>query len=88
MIDKKQHLNLSNLDHFYPYYQAEFGPNNPVVGKMKDEASSNPSSEFVGLRPKMDSFEMVGKKPDESLETVRKQRAKCIGRSRVGSFDH
>ena len=55
---------------------------------MKDEASGNPISEFVGLRPKMYSFEMVCKKPDGTLETVGKHRAKGIQRSGVARFDH
>ena len=59
MIAMKQHFDLSNFDRANPYYQPDFGANKAVVGKMKDEASGKPISEFGGLRPKMYSFEMV-----------------------------
>ena len=88
MIDMKQHFDLSNFDPSNPYYQPDFGANTDVVVKKKDEASGNPISEFVGLRPKMYSFEMVCKKPDGTLETVGKHRAKGIQRSRVARFNH
>ena len=50
---------------------------------MKDDASGKPISEFLGLRRKMFSFEMVSKKADGTLETVVKHRAKGVQRARV-----
>ena len=88
IIDMKQHFDLSNINPSKPYYQHYFGANKAVLGKMKCEARGNPISDFVGLRPKMYSFEMVCKKPDGTLETVGKHRAKGIQRSRVARFNH
>ena len=78
IIDIKQHFDLSNFDPANPYYQPDFGANNAVVGMKKDEASGNPISVFVVLRPKIYSFEMVCKKPDATLDPVGKHRAKGI----------
>ena len=87
-IDMKQHFDLSNLDRAKPYYQPDLVANKAVVGKMKDEASGNPISELVGLRLKIYSFEMVCKKPDRTLETVGKHRAKGVQGARVATFNY
>ena len=44
---------------------------------MKDEASGNAITEFVGLRPKKYSFQMVRKKANGTLDTVVKHRRKA-----------
>ena len=70
MIEMKEHFDLSNFDPSNTYYQPDFGVNKAVVGKRKVEASGNPISEFVGLRPKMYSFEIVCRKAKSTMETV------------------
>ena len=72
MIERKELFDLSNIDTTNPYYQPDFGGNKAVVGKMKDEVSGKPISEFVGLRTKMSSVEMVCRKADGTMETVGK----------------
>ena len=55
---------------------------------MKDEVAGNPIAEFVGLRPKMYSFETVKVNPDGTTERYDKHRAKGIQRAAAERFLH
>ena len=48
---------------------------------MKDEVAGCPIAEFVGLRPKMYSFEAVRTNPDGATERFDKHRVKGIKRA-------
>ena len=83
-----ENFDLSKVDTTNPYYEAECGANKPVVRKRKNEASGNAISEFVGLRLKMYSFEMVCSNAEGTTERVEKHRANGLQRSRIARFDH
>ena len=55
---------------------------------MKDEVACNPIAEFVGLRPKMYSFESLKINPDGTTERYDKHRAKGIQRPAAERFLH
>ena len=80
------HFDMSNFEPTKPYYEPWFAAIKSVVGKMKDEVPRNPLAEFVGLRPKMYSFEAVKIKPDGSTERSDKYRAKGIQRAAAERF--
>lgn len=70
-------------------YPADFyhdSSNNKVVGKFKDETSSKPITEFVGLRPKMYSF--ITLREANSEQTSEKFRAKGIQRAALKRIRH
>ena len=88
MIFMKEHFDLSNIDPSNAYYQEDFGGIKALVSKTNDEARGNTIPEFVCLRSRMYSFEMVCKKSDGTLEMVGNHRAKRIQGTRVATFDH
>ena len=55
---------------------------------MKDEAGGHGIIEFVGLRPKMYSFEAIKLIPDGTFERFEKHRAKGIQRVVAAKFTH
>ena len=55
---------------------------------MKNETAGEPIIEFIGLRPKMYSFEAVKVKPDGSVENFDKHRAKGIQRVVAAGLRH
>ena len=55
---------------------------------MKDEAGGHGIIEFVGLRPKMDSFEAIKLIPDGTYERFEKHRAKGIQTVVAAMFTH
>ena len=55
---------------------------------MKDEVAGNPIAEFVGLRPKMYSFEAVKTNPDGTTERFDKHRANWIQRAAAERLLH
>ena len=63
----KEDFDLSKVNYANPYYQADFGAKNAVRWKRTDEASSNAISDFVRLREKMYSFEMLCRKADATM---------------------
>jgi hypothetical protein len=70
-------------------YPADFyhdSTNNKVIGKFKDETSSKPITEFVGLRPKMYSFTTL--QEANSSRTCEKMRAKGIQRAALKRIRH
>jgi hypothetical protein len=70
-------------------YPADFyhdSTNNKVIGKFKDETSSKPITEFVGLRPKMYSFTTLREANSDS--TCEKMRAKGIQRAALKRIRH
>ena len=58
-----------------------------VIGKFKDEAAGEPVIEFVGLRPKMYSFQML-KNARANASVVEKQRCKGIQRAAQKKLKH
>ena len=68
MVESKELSDLSNFKPTNPYYQPDFVANKVVLGKMKDETAGDHIVEFVGLRPKMYSFEGVHINADGSRE--------------------
>jgi len=75
------HFDFSN----YPADHALFSEGNKMVpGKFKDETAGQPILEFVGLRPKMYSYQVV--RPDGTV--VDKHRSKGISRSVAESLTH
>ncbi len=70
-------------------YPADFyrdSTNNKVIGKFKDETSSKPITEFVGLRPKMYSFTTL--REPNSDHTCEKMRAKGVQRAALQRIRH
>ena len=59
MVDNAELFDMSNFELSNPYYKPEFQDNKAVERLMKNEAFGNPIVEFVGLRPKMYSFQEV-----------------------------
>ena len=55
---------------------------------MKDEVAGNLIAVFVGLRPKIYSFEAVKINPDGTTEPYDKHRAKGIHRAAAERFLH
>jgi len=88
MVDNAELFDMSNFELTNPYYKPEFQDNKAVVGLMKDEAAGNPIVEFVGLRPKMYSFQAVKVKPDGTYDYFDKHRAKGIQRAVASKFKH
>jgi len=54
-----QHFDFSNYEEGHPLYSLA---NKAVLGKFKDECSGKPILEFVGLRSKMYSMDILGDK--------------------------
>ena len=88
MVEDADLYDMSNFDTAHPQYKPEFQQNKAVVGLMKDEASGNPITEFIGLRPKMYSFQAVKVKPDGTTEIFGKHRAKGIQHAAADKLDH
>ena len=85
MLEMKQHFDLANYPRTSQFYD---GTNNKVVGKFKDEANGDPIIEFVGLRPKMYSYQTLSERADGSSQTVTKKRAKGLQRAAVSKMHH
>ena len=88
MAECQEEYDMSNYDPANRYYKPEFQRNKAEVGLMKDEAGGNPITEFVGLRPKMYSYQSVKLKPDGTTETSDKHRAKGIQRVAASKLTH
>ena len=88
MVNSREMYDLSNYPATHPKYNADFVLNRAKVGLMKDEAAGSIITEFVGLRPKMYSFEIAQTKADGTVETVNKHRAKGIQRAAADKFIH
>lgn len=61
MVEIKEDFQLSKVDTPKPYYQDDFAANNAVLVKRTDEPSGSAIMEFVRLRRKMYSLELVRK---------------------------
>jgi hypothetical protein len=70
----------------YPKDFYQDSTNNKVIGKFKDETSSKPITEFVGLRPKMYSFTTL--RQANSGCAYEKMRAKGIQRAALSRIRH
>ena len=68
MVDNAELFDMSNFELSNPYYKPEFQDNKAVVVLIIDEAAGNPIVEFVGLRPKMYSFQAVNVAADGSFD--------------------
>ena len=88
MIDHKDFFDLSNYPPTHPYYEPALARNKAVLGKMKDEAGGHAISVFIGLRPKMYSYQYVKLHEDGTSETVDKHRAKGIQRAAAAKLTH
>ena len=84
MMEMREHFDLANYPPTSEFYD---GTNNKVVGKFKDEANGDPIIEFVGLRPKMYSYQTLSQKAGHT-EIVTKKRAKGIQRAAVAKIRH
>ena len=58
------------------------------MGKMKDEVAAKPIAEFLGLRPKIYTFEAVKFNPDGTTERYDKHRAKGFQRAAAERHVH
>ena len=88
MVDRIELFDLSNFETSNPYYRPDFHRNKAKVGLMKDEAGAHGIIEFVGLRPKMYSFEAIKFFPDGTYERFEKHRAKWIQGVIAEKFTH
>ena len=68
-----------------PFYDRS---NNKVVGKFKDEANGDPIIEFVGLKPKMYSYQTLSLALQGDAAITTKKRAKGIQRTAVAKLRH
>ena len=64
-----QHFDFSNYEEGHPLYSLA---NKAVLGKFKDECSGKPILEFVGLRSKMYSMNILGDKDRYKAAGVKK----------------
>ena len=89
----KDEFDLASYPKSSPFYDAT---NNKVVGKFKDEASGQSITEFVGLKPKMYSYQTLnsgaaipskGPAHVEAAFTTKK-RAKGIQRAAAAKLRH
>jgi hypothetical protein len=53
----RDHFDLSNYPCDHPCHSVH---NKGILGKFKDETESNPVTEYVGLRPKLYSYKVLG----------------------------
>lgn len=81
MLDHNDDYDLSNFPADHPCFR---GTNKAIIGKFKDEAAGMPILEFVGLRAKMYSYQMVA--PNGSLQD--KFRAKGLAAAVRRGFTH
>ena len=81
-------FDMSYFEITNPFYKPEFQDNKAVVGLMKDEVAGNPIIEFVGLRPKMYSFQGMKVKAEGRIEYFDKYRAKGLQRVSAAKFTH
>ena len=73
----------------YPKSSPFFDPTNKkVVGKFKEEASGQPITDFVGLNPKMDSYQTLNNPSHGEAGFTIKKRAKRIQPAAVGKLLH
>ena len=90
----KEEFDLASYPKSSPFYDAT---NNKVVGKFKDEASGQSMAEFVGLKPKMYSYQTLksgaaipSSKDPSHVEAAftTKKGAKGIQRATVAKLRH
>ena len=87
MWDQKDLYDFAEYPKSSPFYDPT---NLKVIGKFKDETKGEPINEFIGLRPKMYSFQMVkiGAEEDAIPEYHEKHRAKGIERGAAAKLRH
>ena len=81
----KGEFDLASYPKSSPFYDPT---NNKVVGKFKDEASGQSITEFVGLKPKMYSYQTLNDPSNGEVGFTTKKRAKGIQRAVVGKLRH
>ena len=81
----KDEFDLASYRKSSPFYDP---PNNKVVGKFKDEASGQSITEFVGLKPKMYSYQTLNDPSNGEAGFTIKKRAKGIQRTVVTTLRH
>ena len=88
MGERKVHLDMSNFEHTNSSCEPLFAANKAEVEKMEDELAGNAMAEFVGIRPKMYSFEAAETTADGTTERYDNPRAKGIQRPAAERFLH
>ena len=83
MFADSQHFDFSSYPTNNPFFNAA---NKMVIGKMKDEASGNIITEFVGLRPKMYSYRTLTSVDPPTFKDAK--RAKGIQRVAAERLHH
>ncbi len=84
MFEIRDHLDLSE----YPETSEFYDPTNKrIIGKFKDETQGAPILEFVGLRPKMYSYQVLHGTP-ANPEVCHKHRAKGICKAASATLRH
>lgn len=88
MVESKELYHLSNFRPSNTYYKADLAANKAVTGKMTDETAGDPILEFLGVRPKMDSFERVHINADGRMVRFEKHGAKAIQTKTAENINH
>ena len=88
MAKDAERYDMSNFNTTNKYYKPEYQQNKAVVGLMKDEAAGHPIGEFVGLKPKMYSFQTMKMNSDGTTELDNKHRAKGIRNAVADKITH
>ena len=88
IVESRHLYDLSNYEASHRIYKPDFSNNKAQVGLMKDEVGGSIITEFVGLRPKMYSFQAAKIGADGSLSYYDKHRAKGIQRVVAAKFTH
>ena len=78
MVDRSELFDMSNFDVSNPYYRPEFQRNKAQVELLKDKAGGYGLIFYVGLLPKIYSFEAMKLIPDGTAERFEQQRVKAI----------
>ena len=78
MIDRSAMFAMSTFDARKPFYRPEFQRNKAQVELLKDKAGGYGLIFYVGLLPKIYSFEAMKLIPDGTAERFEQQRVKAI----------
>ena len=81
----KEEIDLASYQKSSPFYEAT---NNNVVWKIKDDASGQSITMFVGLKPKMYSYQTLNDHSPGQAGFTAKKRAKGIQRAAVANIRH
>ena len=85
MKSNAQHYDFSEYPKTHELHSIE---NKKVIGKFKDETSSVPIREFVGLRSKMYAFQVFDNKKGKVVDNKKLKGIKKTGVKNEITFDH